>query len=95
MATLSKFHRQALTEVRTYVIDFTDDLRSAVTVASATATHTPPSGSPSTPTVAVASPYVNVTLGAQTAVGRHVLDVLATLTDGDKSSLRLEIDVIY
>jgi hypothetical protein len=87
--------KQSKTEVRKYATDFTDDLPATVTVASATATHTPPSGSASTPTVAVATPIVNVTLGPLSVTGLHVLDILATYSDSEKSAVRLMIEVAF
>lgn len=95
MATELRSNPVAIAEVRTYYFDFTDDLPSGVTVSSATATHTPPSGSASTPTVTVSSPTVAVTLGPLTVTGYHYLTVLATLSNSDKSSMKLKIPVIY
>ena len=96
MATLIMARRQALAEIRTYYVDFTDDLPTGVTVSSATATHVPPSGSASTPTVGtITAATVPVTLPAQTVTGLHKLDVLATLSNADKSAIRLMIPVHY
>lgn len=88
--------KQSLTEVRTWDFNFTLDLLGSATVSSATATHTPPSGSAATPTVGViASNVVPVTLGPLAVTGTHYLDVLATLSDGQKSSMRIQFEVIY
>jgi hypothetical protein len=96
MATLIQVRRQSLAEIRTYYVDYTDDLPTGVTVSSATATHTPPSGSASTPTVGtISGATVPVTLPAQTVAGMHKLDVLATLSSADKSAVRLMIPVHY
>jgi len=91
MATYLSDGKQALGEVRTHPFDFTDDLRASVTVSSATATHVPPSGSASAITPTAASPYVYATLPAQTVAGVHILTVLATLSDGDKSEITITI----
>jgi hypothetical protein len=85
--------KQFKSEIRKWTIDYTDDLPATVTVASATATHTPPSGAASSPTVAVSTPYVHVTLGALAVTGLHILDIVATFTDSEKSSVRLNIEV--
>lgn len=81
---------------RIWDFDFTPDLRTGVTVSSATATHVPPSGSASTPTVgSISANVVPVTLGSLTVLGTHTLEVLATLSDGEKSSIRIQFEVIY
>jgi hypothetical protein len=69
----------------TWPFDFTNALPSAVTVSSAAATHTPPSGAAVTPSCVVASPYVNTNVvNAFTVVGTHLLTTVATLSDGQK-----------
>ena len=94
MATQILCRPQSTTEVRTYDCDFADDLRTGVTLSSATATHTPPSGSATNPTVgAVATPRVPVTVGPLSALGMHQVLVLGTLSDNDKSSIMLLIPV--
>lgn len=86
---------QALAEVRTHYFDYTPDLPSGVTVTSGAATHTPPSGSASTPTVgAAANDILPVTLGPLTVTGTHYLTCLATLSSGDKSEIKIAIPVI-
>lgn len=86
---------QATTETRTHYIDFTNDLPDGVTVSSATATHTPPSGGTAiTPTVGViASNVVPVTLTTPAPAGQHILSVLAMLSNGDTSAARLIVQV--
>lgn len=95
MATFSNNNTQGVTEIRTYTVDFTNDLAVGGTVVGGTATHIPPSGTAITPTVSVVSPYLYVTLGAIATVGIHYLDVLATFSDGDKSAVRLAINGVY
>lgn len=85
---------QFRTEKRTYPCDFTDDLLDGVTVSSAVITHTPPSGSGSVAGTAVASPFVNATLGTVSVTGKHYLDIVATLSNGDKAAMQLIIPVI-
>lgn len=95
MSTRRELGEQATAEnPRTYYFDFTNDLPDGVTVSSATATHRPPSGSASTPTVgSVTSNVVPVTLGGLTVTGDHYLDCLATLSNSDKSLIEGHIPV--
>jgi hypothetical protein len=94
MATYSQAHApQSTPEIRTWVVDFTDDLLSGVTIASGTAIHTPPSGTAGTPTVLVSSPRMNVTLGPLSVTGLHYLEARATLSDGEISSVTIAIPV--
>lgn len=86
---------QSTAEKRTWVIDYTDDLLTGVTVSSGTAIHTPPSGSAGSVSLAVASPYINATLGPLTVTGIHYLEVRATLSDGEISSVNISIPVGY
>lgn len=95
MATYASQLQQSTTEVKTYTIDFTNDLPSGGSVTAGTATHTPPSGSAGTVTVSVTSPYVYATLPAQSVTGVHYIDVLATFSDSDKSAVRVPINVVY
>ena len=95
MATEVGPYRQALAETRTHVIDYTADLLSGVTVTSASATHTPPSGSAGTVTVSASSPNVYATLGPLTVTGIHIVDVLAGLSDGETSAVRVLLKVDY
>jgi hypothetical protein len=97
MATIRKATiKQSYGEKRQWDFDFNNDLSTGVTVSSATATHTPPSGSAVTPTVGtIASGIVPVRLDTITQViGTHELRCLATLSDGEKSEIILEITVI-
>jgi hypothetical protein len=80
---------QSTPEIRKWVVDFTDDLLAGVTVSSAVATHTPPSGAATSPTVSTSTPYVTVTLGPLAVTGVHYLDVLATLSNSEMSEVRI------
>lgn len=81
-------------EIRVYPFDFTDDLLASVTVSSAVVTHTTPAGVVGNVAgTAVTSPIVNATFGTVAVVGTHYLDCLATLSDGEKSGMRLIIHV--
>jgi hypothetical protein len=86
---------QAKAERIQYDIDYGDVIPTAETVASATATHTPPSGSATTPTVGViANGIVPVVFGTLAVTGTHYLDVVATTTPGtQKYAVRLVIPV--
>jgi hypothetical protein len=86
---------QSTAEVRTWVVDYTDDLLTGVTVASGTAIHMPPSGSAGTPTCIVSSPKINVTLGPLAVTGMHYLEVRATLSDSEIASVTISIPVGY
>lgn len=93
MATYRKVNPQSKAEIRTYYIDFANDLPTGVTVTTATATHTPPSGTPLTPTVAVVGSIVAVTLAQLSVTGVHKLSVVANLSNGDKSDYLIDIPV--
>jgi hypothetical protein len=86
---------QSTPEIRTWVVDFTDDLLTGVTVASGTAYHTPPSGTAGSVTCVVATPKINATLGPLSVKGMHYLEVRATLSDGEISSVTISIPVGY
>lgn len=88
--------KQSYTEKRQWDFDFNNDLPTGVTVSSATATHTPPSGTAVTPTVGtIAAGIVPVRLDSITNVeGTHILRCVATLSDGEKSEMILYIKVI-
>lgn len=88
--------KQSLAEIRTWDVDFTPDLRGSAVVSSATATHTPPSGSAATPTVgSIVASVVPVTLGPLSVTGTHYLDVLATCDDAEKLAVRIQFEVLF
>lgn len=88
--------KQSKAEIRQWDFDFNPDLPTGVTVASATATHIPPSGVATTPVVgSIVGNVVPVKLGVLGVMGTHYLDVLATLSDGEKSNIRLKILVDF
>lgn len=94
--TIRTEKHQSKAEIRQWDLDFTDDLSDGVTVASATAVHTPPSGIASVPVVgAILDNVVPVKLGPLTVTGVHLLTVTATLSNGEKSEVRLQIPVDY
>jgi|GEM_PF-2020191 len=95
MATFATQITQSTGEIHTYTIDYTNDLPTGGTVTAGTATHTPPSGSASSVSISVTSPYVYATLPAQTVTGVHYVDVVATFSDSDTSSVRIPINVVY
>jgi hypothetical protein len=87
--------KQSLAEKRQWDFDFNGDLPSGVTVSSATATHTPPSGSAETPVVGtIAAGVVPVRLDTLEVEGNHILRCRATLSDGEISEIILYINVI-
>lgn len=87
--------QQTTNEIKTYTADFTNQLPTGGTISAGTATHTPPSGTASSVTISVTSPYVYATLPAQTVTGIHYLDILATFSDGDEQEKRIPINVLY
>lgn len=95
MATFANQLQQATNEIHTYTVDYTNDLPTGGTVSAGTATHIPPSGSAGTVSVSVSSPYVYATLPAQSVAGVHYVDVLATFSNGDRSSVRIPVNVVY
>ncbi len=95
MATFANGLMQSANEIKTYTIDYTNDLPTGGTVTGGTATHIPPSGTASPVTVSVVTPYVYATLPVQSVTGVHYLDILATFSDGDLSSVRVPINVVY
>lgn len=88
---------QSTTEVRTHYIDFTADLPAGVTVSSGAAVHTPPSGAATSPTVAgvMTGDILPVTVGPLSVTGRHIVTVTATLSDAQKTVVRLIIPVVW
>lgn len=97
MATEVEGIVQSTGEIRTHYVDFIHDLPSGVTVASAVAVHVPPSGAASIPIVGavVDGHIVPVTLGVQTVTGPHQLIVTATLSDAQKSVLKIGLNVVW
>lgn len=86
---------QSKQEIRKWTVDFSADLLTGVTVTAGTAIHTPPSGSASTPSISVSSPYVVATLGTLSATGVHYLDVRATCSNAEVLSVMIPITVGY
>lgn len=88
--------RQSKAEIRIWDFDFNEDLRVGVTVVSATATHVPPSGTATTPTVgSISGNIVPVQFGVLSVTGTHYLHCLATLSNGEKSEIKLKIMVNF
>jgi len=75
--------------------DFTKSLTTGATVSSAVATHYPPSGTATNPVEQIASPIVYVKTGPLGVLGMHIVDVLATNSDGTKDDIRIYIRVDY
>ena len=95
MAAYARDNIQTVQEIRTYTIDYTDDLPVGGTVTAGTATHIPPLGNALPVGCAVINPYVYVTVPALGVTGVHYVDVLATFNNGDKSPIRVEINAVY
>lgn len=87
---------QSLAEIRQRDFDFSLDVPDGESVVSATAVHTPPSGSASTPTVgSIVDDIVPVALGPLAVLGQHLLKVTATLSNGQKSEMRVRFFVRF
>lgn len=95
MSVRTNEYTQNIAEIVTYTVDFTGDIAAGGTVTAGTATHIPPSGSPIALTCTVTSPYVYVTVPALGVTGIHNIDVLATISDGDKPHVQIVIDAVY
>lgn len=80
------------TEIKPRTIQVVD-LQTAETVSSATATHTPPSGSAITITPTVSTPNVNLLLGPFAVAGRHTVKVQAVGSAGSKPEVLYDITV--
>ena len=87
--------KQSTTAIIPWPCDFTNSLLSGATVSSAVVTHTPPSGTATTPSTQIVSPIVYVTVGPLGVTGIHYIDVLATFSDGHKDDIRIIIRVDY
>ena len=75
-----------------YGWDVSPALPATVTVANASAVHTPPSGTVQTLTCSVSSPLVNTTMSAAfSVIGLHNWVIKATLSDGQTPVLNLDI----
>lgn len=68
--------KMSKTEVKPITVQVLD-LQEDETVASASATHTPPSGDALTITPSVETPYVNMLFGPFAVAGRHYVNVQA------------------
>jgi hypothetical protein len=95
MATFESGQNNSTNEIKTFTVDYTDDLPTGGTVTAGTATHIPPSGSISNVSVSVSSPYLYATLPAQTVKGLHYIDVLGTFNNNDISSVRIPVYIGY
>lgn len=80
-------------DIHTFTVDFTNDLPAGGTVTAGTASHVPPYGSVNSLTTSVSSPYMFGTLPVQTIKGVHYIDVQGTFNNGDKSSVRIPINI--
>lgn len=81
------------TEIKPITVQILD-LQENETVASATATHTPPSGTPLTITPTVDTPYVNILFGPFAVNGRHTVKVQATGNAASPSKPEVVYDII-
>lgn len=95
MSVRTDSYTQSTSEITTYTVDFTANIPTGGTVTAGTATHIPPSGAATALTASVVSPYVYVTVPALSLIGVHNVDVLATMSDGDKALVRIVISVVY
>lgn len=96
MSVSQVYHeKQAKADDVDYITDYTDFLQAGTTVSSATATHTPPSGSADTVTPTTTTTTVTARLGTLSVTGVHYLDVVATLSNSEKKAVRYVIQVDF
>lgn len=96
MSTYVNGGEQSTAEIRTYYCDFSPDLPEGATVISATATHIPPQGGTVRPcTTSLVTPVITVTLPNPVEVGQHFISVLAHLSNGEISEIRISINVRF
>lgn len=90
-------HGQAMTAIRTWFLDFTDELPQGVILTDATATHVPPEGGAVTTPAAIVQQDTQVwmTLGPVDILGNHVVYVNYFMSDGEKDSIKLVVPVSY
>jgi hypothetical protein len=90
--TLDGDKSMSKTEVRPITVEGLD-LQTDETVTSATATHTPPSGSALTITPTVDTPFVNMLFGPFAVAGWHYVMVQVVGSDGSKPEVLYVINV--
>lgn len=96
MSTLVNGGEQSVSEIRTYYVDYTRDLPAGVTIQTLTATHIPPAnGMVRTVTTTLTSPTGTVTLPNPVEMGIHFISVLAHLSNGEVSEIRISINVRF
>jgi hypothetical protein len=95
MTTYADQQTQSTRSVHTYTADFANDLPTGGTVTAGTAIHIPPSGSASSVSILVDSPYIYATLPLQSVIGIHFVDVVATFNNGETSVIRIPISVVF
>jgi|WetSurMetagenome_2_1015567.scaffolds.fasta_scaffold102043_1 hypothetical protein len=81
--------------IRAFVVDYSNDLLTGVTVSSGTAIHIPPYGTASTVSGTFGTTAGTVTVGPLPVLGIHYIDVTATLSDGEKSVVRIAFAVNF
>jgi hypothetical protein len=88
---------QSTGEIRTHFVDFSNDLPAGVTVSSGTAAliSYPSGGTATLSTGVIASNVVPVTVTSPTTAGQYIIDVTATLSDAEKSVVRLIVQVYW
>jgi hypothetical protein len=94
--TIKTEKHQSKAEKRQWDVDFSRDVPTGESVVSATAIHTPPSGTASTPVVgSIVDNVVPVMLGPLSVEGIHDLKISAILSNGEKVECLLQIPVDY
>lgn len=84
-------------EIHSFVVDYSADLLTGVTIESGTALHIPPSGTAADVTADFGTGETSgtVTIGPLSVIGVHYLDVIATLSDAETSAFRIAFAVNY
>jgi len=85
--------RQSTTEVLPYSADFTSAVQTGETLLSVNITHTPPSGSPLTPTPSTSGLVGSVLLGPLPVTGNHKLIMQVVGSLGSKPEVHWTINV--
>jgi hypothetical protein len=87
-------YKQSITDIVDWDVDFTDAMKTGLTIASTAAVHTPPSGTASTPAPSTSGNVSTARLGPLSVTGTHKLKISATLSDGEITSLTFNIEAI-
>jgi len=86
---------QSTREIKSYSVDFANELTDLETISGAAITHTPPSGTASTITATVVDTRVLFDFGPLSAIGNHQVFILVTTSGGYKHDAKLIIPTYW